>query len=124
MEKSKLRKIKKARQRRAKSRACSSFSLISRGIITKNLSWQANQSILHTTVTFYGDCAKIFEDFALNFGGKRTDCCIMTMQSHISSYTTEFVTKSNMTVILKPSQLPDLAPCDFSLFPQLKIPPS
>jgi hypothetical protein len=39
-----------------------------------NLSWQATQSIPHTTVTFYGDCMKICEDFAPNFGDKRTGC--------------------------------------------------
>jgi hypothetical protein len=37
-------------------------------IITKNSSWQAKQSIPHTTVTFYGDCMKMCEDFAPNFG--------------------------------------------------------
>jgi hypothetical protein len=52
--------------------------LISRGLFTKNSSWQAKQS-MHTTVTFYSDCVKMCEDFALNFGDKRTGCCIMTM---------------------------------------------
>jgi hypothetical protein len=28
-------------------------------LFTKNSSWQAKQSILHTTVTFYGNCVKI-----------------------------------------------------------------
>jgi hypothetical protein len=27
---------------------------------------------------FYGNCVKMCEDFALNFGDKRTDCCIIT----------------------------------------------
>jgi hypothetical protein len=35
-----------------------------------------------------------------------------------SLYTREFLTKNNMTFI---PHLPDLAPCDFSLFPRLKI---
>jgi hypothetical protein len=39
----------------------------------------ADQSILDTTVTFYSDCMKMCEDFDLNFGNKRTGCCIMTM---------------------------------------------
>jgi hypothetical protein len=30
----------------------------------KNSSWQVKQSISYTTVTFYGDCVKICEDFA------------------------------------------------------------
>jgi hypothetical protein len=33
----------------------------------------------------------------------------------------EFLTKNNMTVVSHPPYSPDLAPCDFSLFPQLKI---
>jgi hypothetical protein len=41
-------------------------------LFTKNLSWQAKQSIPHTTVIFYGNCVKIYEDCALNFGDIRT----------------------------------------------------
>jgi hypothetical protein len=48
--------------------------LTSRG----NSSWQAKQSFLHTTVTFYDDCMKMCEDFAPNFGDKGTGCCITT----------------------------------------------
>jgi hypothetical protein len=57
----------------------SSFSLTSRGLYTNNSAWQAKQSTLHITETFYGDCMKICEDFAPNFGNKRTSCSIMTM---------------------------------------------
>jgi hypothetical protein len=39
---------------------------------------------------------------------------------HTSFFTREYLTK-NMTVVLHPPYSPDLAPCDFSLFPQLKI---
>jgi hypothetical protein len=38
----------------------------SRRLFTKNSSWQARQSILHTTAMFYGDCVKMCEDFTLN----------------------------------------------------------
>jgi hypothetical protein len=38
----------------------------------------AGQSIPCTAVIFYGDCMKIYKDFAPNFGNKRTGCCIMT----------------------------------------------
>jgi histone-lysine N-methyltransferase SETMAR len=34
---------------------------------------------------------------------------------------TSFLTKNNMTVVLHPPYSSDLVPCDFSLFPQLKI---
>jgi hypothetical protein len=41
--------------------------------------------------------------------------------SHTSFFTREFLTKNNTTVIPHPPYSPDLAPCDFSLFPRLKI---
>jgi hypothetical protein len=63
-------------RRRAKSKACSSFTLTSIGLFTKNSSWQAKQSIANTTVTFYGDCVKTCLDLSQNFGGK--GCCIAT----------------------------------------------
>jgi hypothetical protein len=30
----------------------------------------------HFPVTFYGDCVKMCEEFAPDFGGKRTGCCV------------------------------------------------
>jgi hypothetical protein len=47
-------------------------------LFTKNSSWQSKQSIPPTTVMFYGDCAKMCEYFAPNFGDKRTGCCCIT----------------------------------------------
>jgi hypothetical protein len=80
-------RLKKARQVKSKVvSACSLFSLISRGLSTKNSFWQARQSIPHTTVTFYGDCMKIGEDFAPNFGIKRTGYFITTMHHLILSF--------------------------------------
>jgi transposase len=40
--------------------------------------------------------------------------------AHTSLKTTEFVTNNNMVIIPHPPYLPDLAPCDFALFPKLK----
>jgi hypothetical protein len=39
----------------------------------------------------------------------------------MSPKTTEFVTKNNMDIGPHPPCLPDLAPCDFTLFPKLKM---
>jgi hypothetical protein len=41
--------------------------------------------------------------------------------THTSLETKEFVTNSNMVIVLHPPCLPDLAPCDFALFPKLKM---
>jgi hypothetical protein len=62
-----------------------------RGLLTKNLSWQAKQSIPYATVKFYGNCVEMREDFALNSGGKRTGCCITTTH-HLTFlfFTSEF----------------------------------
>jgi hypothetical protein len=54
------------------------------------------------------------ENFAPNFGDKITDYCI-TKIYHTSSFTREFFTKNNMTVVPHTSYSPDLAPCDFSV---------
>jgi hypothetical protein len=37
----------------------------------KNSSWQTEQSMPHTAVKFCGDCVKMCEDFAPNFGVKK-----------------------------------------------------
>jgi hypothetical protein len=58
---------------------CSPLSLTSRELFTKNSAWQAKQSVSRIAVTFYGDCIKMFEDFAPNFGDKRAGCCITTV---------------------------------------------
>jgi hypothetical protein len=58
------------------------------------------QTILHTTVMFYGDCMKMCEDFTLKFGDK--------------------LTKNNTTVIpTHPTRL--TWPSATFLFPQLKM---
>jgi transposase len=39
----------------------------------------------------------------------------------MSLKTTEFVTNNNMVIVPHPPYSPDLAPCDFTLFPKLKM---
>jgi hypothetical protein len=68
-------KTKKGKTGEGQSQEHAHNFFISRRSFTKNLSWQAKQSISHTTVTFHGDCMKMCKDFAPNFGNKRTDCC-------------------------------------------------
>jgi hypothetical protein len=79
------------------------FSLTSRGLFTKNSSWQAKQLIPHTTVTFYGNCIKMCEDFAPNFG-RQKDCLLRydKAPSRTSFYTREFLTENNMAVVPYP----------------------
>jgi hypothetical protein len=69
---------KKARQVKSKVKSMLIIFFDVEGLFTMNSSWQAKQSSPHTTLTFYGDCVKMCEDFALNFGVNRTGCCITT----------------------------------------------
>jgi transposase len=57
-----------------------------------------------------------------NFGVTTTGSFIMTTgPTHTSLKTPEFVTNNNMFVVPHPLYLSDLAPCDFVLFPKLKM---
>jgi hypothetical protein len=67
-------------KRQDKRRACLSFSLTSRGFFSQNSSWQAKQPIPHTTITFYGNCLKMCEDFARTLATKE-----LTLASWIST---------------------------------------
>jgi hypothetical protein len=49
-----------------------------------NSFWKAKQSIPHTTVTFYGDCMKMGEDFAQSFGDK--DLAVASRQRTVSHF--------------------------------------
>jgi hypothetical protein len=43
------------------------------------------------------------------------------VSAHTSLKTIEFVTKNNMVIIPHPPYSLDIAPCDFDLFPKLKL---
>jgi hypothetical protein len=71
---------------------------------------------------FYGDCMKLCEGFTPNLWEQKNWLLHHNnAPSHTFFFTREFLTKNNMTVIPHPPYSPDLAPCDFSLFLQLKI---
>jgi hypothetical protein len=81
----------------------------------------AGQTVPHTTVRFYGDCMKMCEDFTLNFSVKTTGCCTTTAHRLTLPFLPgNFFTTNNMTVGPQPPNFPDLVPCNFSMFPQLK----
>jgi hypothetical protein len=55
-----------------------------KGIVPKNSSWQLKQSIPYTILTFHGDCEKMCEHFALNFGDK--EMAVETQQRSVSYF--------------------------------------
>jgi hypothetical protein len=71
-------RLKKARQVKSKVKRMLINFFDIKEVVHKEFLCQATQSILHTTVMFYSNCVKMWEDFALNFGNKRTGCCITT----------------------------------------------
>jgi hypothetical protein len=54
-----------------------------------------------------------------NFGATTTGCFITT--THASLKTTETMANNNLVIIPHPPCSLDLAPCDFTLFPKLKM---
>jgi hypothetical protein len=75
-----------------------------RGLFTRSSSWKAKQSILRTILTFYGDCVKIYEDFAAKFGDK----CFLLHHDKALSF------QGILTIVPHP-------PYFSSPFPRLKI---
>jgi hypothetical protein len=81
-------------------------------MLAKNSSWQAKHSIQH--IADNGDRVTMREDFAPNFGDKRTVCCITTTQHLTLPFSpVNFFMKSNMIVVTHPSY--------FFHFPRLKV---
>jgi hypothetical protein len=63
---------KKARQVKSKVKSILIIFFDFKRIVHKDSSWQAKELIPHTSVTFYGNCMKMCEDFCPNFGENRT----------------------------------------------------
>jgi hypothetical protein len=71
-------------------------------------------------VTFYGDCAKMCEDFVPNSSNERTGCYITTHRFTLPFDQGIFYQKQH-DCSPQPTRLAWLYPCDFSLFLRLKI---
>jgi hypothetical protein len=68
----------------------------------ENSSCYVKQSIMHITVTCYGNCLKMCEDFAQSFGSK--ELAVASLQRTVSHFSSEgnFLTKNNITVVALP----------------------
>jgi hypothetical protein len=111
---------RKLRQVKSKVKSMLIIFFVVEVIIQKNSSWQAKQSFIHTTVMFYGDCVKLCNDFTPNFGEK---LLAVASCQHTFFSPGNFFTKSNMNIFPHPPYSPVISPCNFSLFPWLKISP-
>jgi len=103
------------------STAWSSLSLTSRGLCTKNLSQQAKMWISGSAATFCGDCVTTCEEVAPNWREQTWLLHHDNAPSNTSVFIQQFLAKNKMVVIRHPTHSPDLAPCDFFLFPKMKL---
>jgi hypothetical protein len=66
-----------------------------RGIVYKESSWKASQSVVHTTVTIYGDCIKIRPEL-----WQQKNCSSIMTTHHLAlPFHQGILTKINMTVV-------------------------
>jgi hypothetical protein len=76
---SRARKIRKnARQAKNKIKSMLIIFFVIKEIVHKEFILAGLIVMSLTTVTFYGDCVKMCESFASNFGDKTTGCCVTT----------------------------------------------
>jgi hypothetical protein len=103
-------------------RACSLlFFSTWRGLFTVNLFLLTLRSTLIFTVTFWDAWEKLSDEKETEL--RRNHNWLLhhdNMPTHTSLKNTEFVTNNNMVIVPHPPYSPDLAPCDFALFPKLK----
>ena len=103
-------------------RPCWSASLTSKGSSTLN----SYRTVRLLTSSFTLKCSSNFvmlcEENAPNFGGQVSGFCIKTAAAHTALSVRQFLKKKNrMTTASHPLPYsPDLAPCDFFLFPRMK----
>jgi hypothetical protein len=84
-----------------------------------------SQSLSHIFLTFSVTFWDTWEEIATKkFELRRNHNWLLhhdNAPGHTSLKTTEFVTNNNMIIVPHPPYTPDLAPCDFSLSPKLKM---
>jgi hypothetical protein len=94
-----------------------------RGLFTVNLFLLTLSSTLTFTVAFWDAWEKMWRKRPELWRNHNWLLHHDNVPAHTSLKTTEFVTNNNTVIISHPLYLPDLDPCDFTLFPKLKIKP-
>jgi hypothetical protein len=91
-------------------------------VVAQRMSQQAKLWITGSTEKFFGDCVKTCEDVAPYFDENRAGCFTMTTpRLTLPSSPSNFWRNKKMAVVPHPPYSPDLAPCDFCLFPKMNL---
>jgi transposase len=112
---------KKARQVKSnlKSMIITFFDI--KGFVHKEFAPTGRTVNSGSTAKFCGDCVKKCEDIAPKFVENTWLLHHDNAPSHTSVLTHQFLAKNKIAVIPHPPYSPDLAPCDFLLFPKMKL---
>jgi len=86
-----------------------------------NLSPKARPWMLSSTTKFFAVWGRTFGENDLNCGARAIGCSMMTMHPHRALVTREFLAHKGIITLPHPPYSPDLAPCDFVLFPKMKL---
>ena len=116
--------ITTAKKSSASSHQCESdadlFFLIPVASCITNTHPKVRQLTRSTTCRFYVAFEKLCEESGPTCGQQRIFSSCMTMPPHSAHVTHAFLAKNSMSLVRQASYSPDLAPCDFWLFPKLK----
>ena len=108
--------------KKANWRQCSFVSLTKRGSYTGNLShleWRSMQT--STVISLRRLCENVRRKRLQKWQNQNLIIHHDNAPAHRSFKVSQFLAKNNMTVIPHPPYSPNLAPCDFCLFPKLKL---
>jgi hypothetical protein len=92
------------------------------GLFTMNLFLLTLRSTLTSAVMFWDSCEKMCNEKDQNFGATTTGSFFTTTRPPTCPWKPQSLwLTSNVGIIHHPPYSPDIAPCDFSLFPNLKM---
>jgi hypothetical protein len=106
------------------SQCWSAFSKFTR-LSIRNSSLQVRPSMRSSTATSWGGLGRTWDGSGQTNGARTTGCSITTMRPRtpllLCSNIWPRKTWRSSRTLPRPSYSPDLAPCDFFLFPKMKI---
>ena len=113
---------KKCAKLAATSSQCWSFFLTFKVLCIRSLFHLVRLSMGIFTASFWDEWGKMWGANSLRCGRTETGCCTMTMRLHTPHALWGISwQKNNVTTVPHPAYSPDLAHCDFYVFPKMKL---